>query len=230
MSKKLTTAQRGNAGEHYANWLLHERGFRVYMADRNNPDHDMIADLNGRACFIRVKTTTNGTPRWTAKKDGKVFKNVYYGNDFVLIVDQSRPQAGNFDFYVVPTVSVENTLHECHQHFIGFPTKKGTQRKNTGIRALALRGKETQTNIGRGFEWRWDRFRNSFNAIVKPELGRVRKPKGSVYGVKALCEKYKSRLLNGSMSRKQLLEHCVNKGINLNTAKTQFAKWKSTQG
>lgn len=71
INPKATSAEKGNAGEHYANWLLHDAGFRVYMADRNNPDHDMLVDRGGRASFVRVKTTTSGNPRWGAKKERK---------------------------------------------------------------------------------------------------------------------------------------------------------------
>lgn len=179
VNPKQTTAQKGNAGEHYANYLLSANKFRVYVADRNNPDHDMVADYAGRALFIRVKTTMNGTPRWNAKADGRVFHTVYARNDFVLILDFSRKdESGGIDYYVLPTELVERSVQEAHRYFIRFRTRKGSKRKDTKQRAIALRGYETDKNIGRGFDWKWKDFRNSFDAILKPQSVKVHRARG----------------------------------------------------
>lgn len=228
---KPTSAQKGNAGEHYANWLLHERGFRVYMADRNNPDHDMLADYGGKVYFVRVKTTTNGAPRWAQKKNGRVFNRVYKGRDFVLILDISRKgPAGLYDFYVVPTPLVEKTLRRAQEFVIKFPTRKGGQRKDTSVRTLVLTGFDTETNISRGFEWKWQDYRNSFAAIFSPNGTRVHRAKGPVYRVWQLCNRYQDRLIAGTMTRPEFLALCVKKGVNRSTAAVQYAAWLRQNG
>jgi hypothetical protein len=224
---KQTTAQKGNAGEHYANWLLHENQFRVYMADRNNPDHDMIADSGGRALFIRVKTTMSGSPRWNAKKDGRVFHNTYGENDFVLILDFShKEKRGEIDHYVLPTILVEKTLQEAHKHFTRFLTRKGEARKDTSQRAIVLSGYDTEKNISRGFEWKWKKFKNSFNAIFRPKQAKVQKAKGPVFVAWNLLKHYEKKLISGEMSRTEYLSKCVKKGVNRGTAAVQYAAWK----
>ncbi len=122
---------------------------------------------------------------------------------------------------------VERTLRALHGYFISFPTRKETPRKDSAIRALGFSGYPTPTNRARGFNHKWADFRNSFAAIHNPKSVRVRKAKGAVYRVWALCEKYRDKILNGQMSRAELLSRCSKKGINSSTAAVQIAAWKS---
>jgi hypothetical protein len=66
----------------------------------------------GRASRLRVKTTSNGEPCWTAKKNG-LFLEIQKQDDFVVICDIKNGVRGA-SVYVVPTCLVEEHLIRNH--------------------------------------------------------------------------------------------------------------------
>jgi hypothetical protein len=94
---------------------------------------------------------------------------------------------------------------------------------------LNLRGYDTPTNIARGFEWKWKDFRNDFAAVRSPQLVRVRRPKGPVVKVWATCDRYRENLLDGRMTRGQLISRCRARGIREGTASVVYARWMHVQ-
>src|SRR5262245_57884961 len=104
------------------------RGFDAYWADRGNPAYDIacFSKETRRATRLRVKTTSDGTAVWTARKTG-LFLDVQPQDDLVIVCNIQNGVRGA-DIYIVPTPIIEADLTRNHAEYVALPGKNGKPR------------------------------------------------------------------------------------------------------
>jgi hypothetical protein len=122
----------------------------------------------GRASRLRVKTTSNSSPIWSAKKDGTIFRDVQNEGDFVAIVDLKNGVRGAAT-YIVPTRVVEEHLLSNEAHYVFHPG-----RANSNARILRLFGDEKPDNRSFGYDRKFARYLEALT--VAPPHDRARPP------------------------------------------------------
>jgi hypothetical protein len=155
------STSKGNAGEHLVMAELLAQGFDAYWADRGNPAFDIACFWNatGRATRLRVKTTSNSAPCWTARKSG-LFLDVQEQDDFVVICDIKNGVRGA-SVYVVPTPVVDEHLVRNHAEYCAQP---GRNEKVT-IRVLRLWGEHRADNPSYGYDGKFAEFHEAWRLL-----------------------------------------------------------------
>jgi hypothetical protein len=157
---------KGNAGEHLVMAELLARGFDAYWADRGNPAFDIACfwNLTKRATRLRVKTTSNSAPVWTAKKTG-IFLDVRAEGDFVVICDVADGiRAANI--HIAPTQLVEEHLRVNHQTYTSSPGKDGkTRNADASIRILRFFGESRPDNPSYGYDIKFAAYKEAWSLL-----------------------------------------------------------------
>jgi hypothetical protein len=155
----------GNAGEHLVMAELLAQGFQAFMADRGNPAFDIAVDVGGVTSMIRVKTTTDGEPKWSEKRTGQVFIDVRPERDFVALVDLRGGVRGS-QIYVVPTPVVDAELRRAIGVYLSHTNRNGSQRKDNGQRILRLYGEDRPDNPTFGYAVKWAAYREAWHQLA----------------------------------------------------------------
>jgi hypothetical protein len=155
------SASKGNAGEHLVMAELLARGFDAYWADRGNPAFDIACFWNesGRATRLRVKTTSNSAPCWTARKSG-LFLEMQTQNDFVVICDIKEGVRGAL-VYIVPTCVVEGHLVRNHAKYCAQPGRS----EKASIRVLRFWGEHRADNPSYGYQDKFDDYCEAWSLL-----------------------------------------------------------------
>jgi hypothetical protein len=142
------STSRGNVGEYLVMAELLARGFDTYLANRGNTAFDLACFWNGGiASRIRVKTTSNSSAIWSAKKDGAIFRDVHDQGDFCTIVDTKNGVRGAA-IYIVPTRTVEEHILRDHAHYMTTPGRKEGQT----ARVLRFFGEDKPDNTSFAYD------------------------------------------------------------------------------
>jgi len=136
----------GNAGEYLVVGELLKRGVIAAPAPRNNPGFDVLATNGIESLNIRVKTKTEAANSWVwvCKKDAErtIFKNMSHERDFTVLVDLKNEKTPP-EYYVIPTVGLDNKLREIFDYWLKSPPKRGKPH-NPNNRMLRIGGTERQ--------------------------------------------------------------------------------------
>ncbi|MGH6919543.1 MAG: hypothetical protein ACREJ0_17770, partial [Geminicoccaceae bacterium] len=135
---------------------------------RNNPSFDLACFWQGRASRLRVKTTSNSSPIWSAKKDGTIFRDVQNEGDFVAIVDLKNGVRGAA-IYIVPTRVVEEHLVSNEEHYVSHPG-----RTNSNARILRLFGDEKPDNRSFGYDRKFVRYLEAWDLLKAEPIDSTR--------------------------------------------------------
>jgi hypothetical protein len=159
---------KGNAGEHLAMAELLSRNFDAYWADRGNPAFDIACFWNDskRATRLRVKTTSNRSAVWNAKKSGLIFLDLQAKDDYVLICELSGGVRGA-DIYVVPTSVVDQHLRDNHSEYCSFAGRNGKARNlDANIRVLRFLGPPRDDNPSWGYDEKFRQYHNAWDQLM----------------------------------------------------------------
>lgn len=169
------SANKGNAGEHLVMAELLAQGFDAYFAARNNPSFDLACFWQGRASRLRVKTTSNSSPIWPAKKDGTIFRDVEDEGDFVAIVELKDGVRGAA-VYIVPTGVVQENLRRNEEFYVSHPGRSD----KSNARILRLFGDDKPDNISFAYDRQftdyleaWDLLRGAPTDTRRGAVGRM---------------------------------------------------------
>lgn len=161
------SSSTGNAGEYLVMAELLLRDFDAYLAGRENPAFDIacFANPSRRATRLRVKTTTDGRAKWSAKPDGSIFRDLGKGDDFVVIAN-IRVTAGTREFYVVPTKIVETALRTDFEFYISCVGPSGKARKtDSKARFITFDGDERPHDRGYGYAKKFCSYLDAWNLL-----------------------------------------------------------------
>jgi hypothetical protein len=160
------STNKGNAGEHLVMAELLARDFDAYWADRGNPAFDIACFWNKttRTTRLRVKTTSNAAPVWTAKKTG-LFLEIQPKDDFVVICSIKGGIRGA-DIYVVPTPVVADHLSRNHERYCSLPGRHGKARNaDTNIRVLRFFGEDRDDNPSFAYHQKFAEYRDAWDLL-----------------------------------------------------------------
>jgi hypothetical protein len=119
----------GNTGEYYVIAELLKRGIIAAQTPRNAIAFDILATNGSRTVKIRVKTKSAQYDhyQWNIKEDGSIFKMLDKKDDYVVLVNLNHGNARP-DFYVVPTVLIDEWLRSDFDKWANTPGARGQQR------------------------------------------------------------------------------------------------------
>ena len=163
----MVSSSVGNAGEYLVMAELLLQGFDAYLAGRENPAFDIacFCSASGRATRLRVKTTTDGRAKWSAKKDGALFRNLLPENDFVVIVNLCGAPDYR-QFYIVPTGVVENDLSSDFKFYVNTVGPTGVTRKgDSKARFMTFDTEERPTDRGYGYAKKYVKYKDAWNSL-----------------------------------------------------------------
>ena len=114
----------GNAGEYYVMAELLKRGIIAALAPRNAPSFDILATRKNQTVKIRVKTKSQEYPIWqySAKKDGRIFRDLSKHRDFTVLVDLAMATK-DLKFYIVSTYRINKWLNKDFEDWVNTPGK-----------------------------------------------------------------------------------------------------------
>jgi hypothetical protein len=163
------SANKGNAGEHLVMAELLAKGFDAYFAARNNPSFDLACFWQGCASRLRVKTTSNSSAIWTAKKDGAIFRDIQQTNDLVAIVDLKDGVRGS-NIYIVPTPIVHEHLTRNEQIYVSYPGRSFTST----ARVLRFFGEERRDNPSFAYDRKFAEFLDAWDLLKDARIEAAR--------------------------------------------------------
>jgi hypothetical protein len=137
MTREVSSAFAGNAGEFFVLAELTRRGWTAALTARNNRAYDILAKRRDAFAAIRVKTKTSITTvfQWNAKANGQIFLELSEQKDFSALVDvpenDSRPT-----YYIVPTTAIDRWLRDDFIAWVATPGAKGQKRAEDNKRRL----------------------------------------------------------------------------------------------
>ena len=159
----MVSSATGNAGEYLVMAELLFREFDAYLAGRENPAFDIacFANPSRRGTRLRVKTTTDGKAKYSAKSDGSHFRTLGDEDDFVVIVNAS-PKLPRREFYVIPTKVVEEHLRSDFEFYVSHPGRNAKSK----MRCLTLYGEERETDRGYGYDKKFNEYRDAWGLLT----------------------------------------------------------------
>ena len=157
-----STVHVGNAGEHLVMAHLLSRGFQAFMADRGNPAFDISVVDGRRHSLVRVKTTSSASLSWSRKRDGRTFIDLREDGDYCCIVDM-RDGAAMAEFYIVPTLMVQQAIDEARSYWVAGIGRDGTPHKDSLRQVLWLCEREQHPYLG--FRRKWEPYRNNWDQL-----------------------------------------------------------------
>lgn len=167
----MSSVRIGNAGEHYIMACLLARGYDAGMADRGNPNFDILVRTpSGDFRALRIKTTNSASFQWTAKEEWDPLPG--FDRDSPDPLDVSVLVAFNSDLpgistevYVIPTARLVDDLNRCHSHYHEHKNRDGSTRKRSRQRVIRLDGERKPGNIAYGFRDDWREFRDGWDIL-----------------------------------------------------------------
>jgi len=124
----------GIAGEYFVAAELSRRGYIAALTQRNTAGVDLLASSadGSRSVSIQVKTTTGKRASWrlSSKSEKVKDKNLFYV--FVRLNSVNEMP----DYYVASSAEVAAYIAKTHRKWLSAPTKNGSQRKDTSMRAF----------------------------------------------------------------------------------------------
>jgi hypothetical protein len=173
---KLTAQAVGRMGELAVEMDLLARGWTVgnfNATTKNTAGFDLFAVSGRHDVKLRVKAKRRGVDswQWTAKPDGKVFLNLTPRDpsDFTALVSFDDTPHG-YTIYILPTQVLDQAIKRDFKEFCARnPTMpSGEQRSPATHRHRALR----LNSPSRGLAKKWKRYRENWDLLEGPNLGR----------------------------------------------------------
>jgi hypothetical protein len=114
MTRTVSSAFAGNAGEFFVLAEVTRRGWIAALTARNNRAYDIIAKKGDEFAAIRVKTKTSAFTvfQWNAKPNGHIFLEMTQERDFCVLVDIPEDERNSPIYYVVPTHIIDKWLRD----------------------------------------------------------------------------------------------------------------------
>lgn len=167
----MSSVQIGNAGEHFVMSCLLARGIHAGLADRGNPQFDILArNTSGVFHAIRVKATRVATFQWTAKETWDPLPGVNkdtpdpFDISILVAFNESRPSL-NTEVFVMPTARVVEDLNRVNRHYHNHRNRDGSVRKLSKQRVIRLGGKKKHDNIAYAFRNDWSEFQDAWEVL-----------------------------------------------------------------
>jgi hypothetical protein len=167
----MSSAQIGNAGEHYVMACLLAQGIHAGLADRGNPHFDiLVRNKSGDFRAVRVKTTSGASFQWTAKEEWDPLpgfdKDKPDPRDVsVLVAFNGQPPGIETEIYVIPTARLVGDINVMYRHYHKHPKRDGSKRKRTMQRVIKLDGKKKPDSIAFAFRDDWREFRDGWHLL-----------------------------------------------------------------
>jgi len=162
----------GSAGELIAQARLLVRGWTVGNVNTggmmNAPAVDLLAAKGSRTIRIAVKATGHGSQnvQWSVDQNWTTLFRGDVRPDFVVFVwFNDTNQLDSCRIFVVPAKVVDAAVRESHLYWHKFPRRDGAARKKSRHTALTWTGNDTETNISRGFAFKWAKYENAWGLL-----------------------------------------------------------------
>jgi len=179
----MSSVQIGNAGEHYVMACLLAQGYDAGLADRGNPNFDILLRTPGgdfRA--VRVKTTSSASFQWTAKEEWDPLpgfdKDDPDARDVsILVAFNGDPPGQSTEAYVIPTARLVEDINRVNRHYHSHKNRDGSTCKRAKQRVIRLDGEKKPDNIAYGFREDWHEFLDGWDllggAVEAVKVGRT---------------------------------------------------------
>src|SRR6266581_6752141 len=137
MTRAVSSAFAGNAGEFFVLAELTRRGWTAAPTARNNRAYDILAKRGDEFAAVRVKTKTSISAvfQWNAKADGQIFLELSEQRDFCALVDVPENDS-HPTYYIVPTTVIDKWLRDDFNAWVTTPGAKGQKRAEDNTRRL----------------------------------------------------------------------------------------------
>ncbi len=150
-------SHRGNSSQFFVAGELCRRGYAAVVTLGNTPNTDVLCSNRDGTKFvhIQVKTFVPGNKTCSV---GKKAERVYGSRFFWIIAGIPTPGSPDpFRYYIVPCNEMALNVAERHRTWLSTPGKKGQQRKDSSVRAVAVQEGAAPYfwNISQ-YEGRWD--------------------------------------------------------------------------
>lgn len=166
-----TGSNTGNAGEFLVLTELLHRDFHAGLAERGNPVYDILARYGSRYTSLRVKASRSRKFQWSATGPGPGHLSLpgLHPNDetdFTVLVAFNDQGPRSAEIYIVPSLVVERTLTDAHEHYHRYPNRHtGRRRKRTNLRAIELDREDSEDIISRDFARKWAEYREAWHLL-----------------------------------------------------------------
>jgi hypothetical protein len=135
---KHDKSHRGNASQFYVAGELCRRGYAAVVTLGNTPNTDVLcSNREGtRFAHIQVKTFVPGTKTCSVGvKAEKQFGESFF---WVLAGIPAPNSILPFRYYIIPCSEMATNVSKYHQQWLLEPGKKGQQRNDNAVRAVAV--------------------------------------------------------------------------------------------
>lgn len=148
MVKNISYQAIGRIGELATEIELLRRGWLVGNFNSsigNCAAYDLFAAKDGKDITIRCKAFSLNcwTVRYCAKPNGKIFLNLKDKKTDLTVITGVSEEKGPECFYIVPTIIIDEIIKSRYSKWIKGCKRDGGVRKNTSIRCLKLKGKNS---------------------------------------------------------------------------------------
>lgn len=129
---------RGNASQFFIAGELCRRGYAAVVTLGNTPNTDVLCSNRDGTKFvhIQVKTFVPGNKTCSV---GKKAERVYGSSFFWIIGGIPTPDSKlSFRYFIVPSSEMVENVSSRHREWLSTPGKKGQQRKDSSVRAVAV--------------------------------------------------------------------------------------------
>lgn len=154
-------SHRGNSSQFFVAGELCRRGYAAVVTLGNTPNTDVLCSNRDGTRFvhIQVKTFVPGNKTCSV---GKKAERVYGSRFFWVIAGIPIPDSElPFRYYIIPCSEIALNVAEHHRDWLSAPGKKGQQRKDSSLRAVAVEeGAAPYFWSIAKYEDRWDLIEN----------------------------------------------------------------------
>ncbi|MDL9997244.1 hypothetical protein QTI24_01435 [Variovorax sp. J22P240] len=152
-------SHRGNASQFFVAGELCRRGYAAVVTLGNTPNTDVLCSNRAgtRFAHIQVKTFVPGTKSCNVGlKSERQYSEVF----FWILAGIPAPKSDlPFEYFVVPCSEMAANVAARHQRWLSEPGRKGQQRKDSSVRAVAV---VTGTSE---YLWNVEPYRNRWDLI-----------------------------------------------------------------
>jgi hypothetical protein len=168
MTREVSSAFAGNAGEYFVLAELTRRGWTAALTARNNRSYDILTKRADEFAAIRVKTKTSITTvyQWNAKADGQIFLELSEQRDFCVLVDipenDSHPT-----YYIIPSTVIDKWLRDDFDAWVTTPGAKGQKRAEDNKRRIFYVDGQKDI-LAHGYLFKLEPFKGAWHLLGQP--------------------------------------------------------------